>query len=121
MGILDGLFGGGAMADPVAGTAQVVSASMNRGRGVYQSCGMQPVVQADGVPATAVELNELVHRSRWPMPGMVLPVTVDRAQPRNVKVAWDQVQNSRDRARGTAEALAAQLRNAQAAAAHAPS
>ena len=111
MGILDGLFSGtGGMSDPVPGVAQVISASAHRGRGVYQNCRMQLVVSADGVPATPVELHELVHNQRWPMPGTALPVTVDRADPSRVKVEWDQVQSSRDRSAAQAEAIAAQMR-----------
>lgn len=44
MSLRDLFRGGGGMQGPVRGTAQVVSASMNRGRGVYQSCTMQLVV-----------------------------------------------------------------------------
>jgi hypothetical protein len=109
MGILDGLFGGG-MTDPVTGTAQVVSATGYHGRGIYQACTMQIVVQAEGVPATSLEVHELVHNKRWPRPGMVVPCMVDRADPGRVKLDWDQVPSSSDTARATAEAIAAQMR-----------
>jgi Short C-terminal domain len=112
MGFLDGLFGsgGGRMEDPVRGTAQVVACSGYRGRGVMQNCHMQLVITAEGVPATAVEHQGLVHNSRWPAPGMSLPVTVDRADPRRYKIEWDEVADSRDRSRQTAEGLAAAMR-----------
>ncbi len=111
MGLKDLLKGGaGGMRDPVRGTAQVVSASMNRGRGVLQMCTIQFVVQAEGVPPTAVAHHGLVHRDRWPMPGMVLPVTVDRADPQRVDIEWDEVQSSGDRSRQSAENLAAMMR-----------
>ncbi len=111
MGLKDLLKGGGgAMSDPVRGTAQVVAASMNRGRGILQMCTVQLVVQADGVPPTAISYQGLVHRDRWPMPGMVLPVTVDRADPQRVEIEWDEVQSSRDRSRQSAENLAAMMR-----------
>jgi Short C-terminal domain len=110
MGLLDSLFGGGSMSDPVRGTAQVVSCSANRGRGVYQACHLELVVQAEGVPATAVQEETLVHRSKWPFPGMTLPATIDRANPTNVKIAWDELPDSRDRARQTAEGMAAAMR-----------
>jgi hypothetical protein len=115
MGLFDSLFGGGTMSDPVPGTAQVVSCSANRGRGVYQNCHLQLVVQAEGVPAMAVEQQTLVHRSRWPSPGMTLPATIDRANPRNVRIEWDELPDSRDRARQTAEAMAAAMRAPQPA------
>jgi hypothetical protein len=38
MGLLDSLFGDQRMSDPVRGSAQVVSCSANRGRGVHQNC-----------------------------------------------------------------------------------
>ena len=109
MGLLDGIFGGG-MKDPVRGSAQVVSATGYHGRGIYQSCTMQIVVQAEGVPATAVKFEGLVHNKRWPRPGMVLPVTVDRADPQNVKIEWDEVEHSGERAAASAEQLAAAMR-----------
>ena len=96
MGLLDSLFGDQRMSDPVRGSAQVVSCSANRGRGVYQSCHLQLVVQAEGVPARAVEQQTLVHRSRWPVPGMTLPATVDRAN-RPVRIEWDELPDARDR------------------------
>ena len=120
MGLLDSLFGGGQMADPMRGTAQVVSCSANRGRGVYQNCHLQLVVSGDGVPATAVEQQTLVHRSRWPFPGMTLPATIDRANPANVRIAWDELPDARDRARQTAEGMAAAMRAAQQQPAPAP-
>jgi hypothetical protein len=110
MGLLDSLFGGGRMTDPVRGTAQVVSCSANRGRGVYQYCQLQLVVSAEGVPATAVEQQILVHRSRWPVPGMALPATIDRAKPQSVRIEWDELPDARDRARQTAERMAATMR-----------
>jgi len=111
MGLLDGLLGGsGGMKDPVRGMAQVVSCSRHNGRGIMQNCHMQLVVQADGVPATPVELHQLVHNKRWPQPGMTLPVTVDRADPQKVKIEWDEVETSRDRSRQTAEDMAAAMR-----------
>jgi hypothetical protein len=111
MGLKDLLKGGGGgMEDPVRGTAQVVAASMNRGRGILQMCDVQLVVQAEGVQPTAVAYRGLVHRDRWPMPGMVLPVTVDRADPQHVDIEWDEVESSKDRSRQSAEDLAAMMR-----------
>jgi hypothetical protein len=111
MGLKDLLKGGGGgMEDPVRGTAQVVSASMNRGRGILQMCDVQLVVQAEGVQPTAVAYRGLVHRDRWPMPGTVLPVTVDRADPQHVDIEWDEVESSKDRSRQSAEDLAAMMR-----------
>lgn len=108
MGLKD-LFKGG-MDDPVRGTAQIVSASMHHGRGIYQSCRMNVVIQAEGVPATAIQLDVLAHQEKWPFPGMVLPVTVDRADPAKVEIEWDEVRSAKDRAKQNAENLAAMMR-----------
>jgi hypothetical protein len=103
MGLLDRLLGGGRMRDPVRGTAEVVSCSDKRGQDDYEICHLQLVVAAEHVPATAVEQRALVHRSRWPSPGMALAATIDRANPSNVRIEWDEVPNARARARQRAE------------------
>ncbi|MGQ0805562.1 MAG: hypothetical protein ACT4PI_17100 [Actinomycetota bacterium] len=41
---------------------------------------------------------------------MTLPVTIDPANPQNVRIEWDEVQPANDRSRMTAEALAAAMR-----------
>jgi len=67
-------------------------------------------VQADGVPATSVRLHEIVSTKRWPFPGTVLPVQVDRANPEKVKVLWDKVPSHEESAQADADALAAMMR-----------
>jgi hypothetical protein len=103
MGLLDRLFGAGMIRDPVRGTAEVVSCSDHRGRAELEKCRLQLVVTAEDVPATAVEQQALVHRSRWPAPGMTLPATIDRANPSNVRIEWDEVPDERARAQQRAE------------------
>ena len=66
MGLFSKLSRGGG---GVRGTAQVTSASQYQGRAVYSMCRMQLIVQAEGVPPTAVEFEGLVHRKRWPSRG----------------------------------------------------
>jgi hypothetical protein len=106
------------MKDPVRGQAQVVSCSQWNG-GTSANCRMQLVVQAPGVPATAVELDCMVHADRWPSPGITLPVTVDRDDPQKLKVEWDEVERSQDSSARAAEELAAAMRG-QGGAAGAP-
>ena len=103
MGLLYRLFGGGVIRDPVRGTAEVVSCSDHRGRADLEKCRLQLVVTAEDVPATAVEQQAVVHRSRWPSPGMTLPATIDRANPSHVRIEWDEVPDVRARARQRAE------------------
>ena len=97
MGLLGDMFKGARMKDPVRGQAQVVSCSMNRGDGIWQNCHLQLVVQGQGVPATSVEHNELIHRNKWPSPGLALPITIDGSNPQKFKIEWD-VQDSCSRA-----------------------
>ncbi len=61
----------------VRGTAQVVGWSSYSGEGTWQNCRMSLVVQAEGVPPTAVELHSLVRSKKWPYPGQALPVDID--------------------------------------------
>ena len=110
MGLLGDMFKGMRMRDPVRGQAQVVACTGHHGDGIWQNCRMQLVVQAEGVPATSVERNELVHNQKWPSPGMALPVTVDRSNPEKFKIEWGEVQDSRDRAAASADAMAAMMR-----------
>ena len=103
MGLFDSLFK--RMQDPVRGQAQVVTCSPHS-HGIYSNCHMQLVVQAEGVPATPVDLHDgNVHQGKWPYPGMTLPVTVDRADPTKVEVEWDEVATARERGAEQAEQL----------------
>src|SRR3954463_6578637 len=110
MGLLGDMFKGARMRDPVRGQAQIVSCSMNRGDGVWQNCHLQLVVQGAGVPATSAEHNELIHRNKWPSPGMAVPITIDRSNPQKFKIEWDEVQDSRSRGAANADAMAAMMR-----------
>ena len=98
------------MKDPVAGQAQVVSCSSHRGDGTWENCEVQLVVQGEGVPATSVRKHDMVRADRWPVPGMTLPVTIDRANPERVKIEWGDVESSKDRSARNADAMAAAMR-----------
>jgi len=111
MGLFDKLLGGNGMTDPVRGQAHVVACSgFNSEGSIWAKCRMQLVVSAEGVPATSLDEHMLVHRSKWPSAGITLPITVDRANPRKVKIEWDEVQDSGERAAQSAEAIAAMMR-----------
>jgi hypothetical protein len=110
VGLLGNIFKAVRMKDPVRGQAQVVSCSAHRGEGDWENCSMQLVVQADGVPATSTRKSDMVRADRWPTPGTVLPVTVDRAKPERLKIEWGEVESSRDRGERTADAMAAMMR-----------
>jgi hypothetical protein len=81
--------------DGVRGTARVTSASSydndpTFGGGVYQNCHIQAVVEAEGIPATAVTIKGLVHQQKWPVPGVVLPALIERTNPQVAKILWDE-------------------------------
>jgi hypothetical protein len=97
------------MKDPVDGTAQVVGSTQPPENATSGNVNLNLVVQADGVPATAVELDCLAPTSKWPYPGETLPVTVDRDDPTKVKIRWDDVPKAGDVAEQQAQALAAQM------------
>jgi Short C-terminal domain len=97
------------MKDPVDGTAQVVGSSQPPDNATSSNCSLNLVVQAEGIPATSVELSCIAPTKKWPWPGTTLPVTIDRDDPTRVKVRWDDVPESGDVAQQQADALAAQL------------
>jgi hypothetical protein len=107
---LNGLLSPTHIEDGVRGTAEVISATGYYGHGIYQNCRMELVVEGPGVPATAVTLNSLVHRSRWPRAGAILPALIERANPQEVEILWDEVADTRSNARARAEEVAAQRR-----------
>ncbi len=97
------------MKDPVDGTAQVVGSTQPPDNATSSNVNLNLVVQAEGVPATSVELSCIAPAKKWPWPGTTLPVTIDRADPTRVRVRWDDVPEAGDVAQQQAEALAAQL------------
>jgi hypothetical protein len=105
-----GLFSRSRLEDPVRGTAQVISASGYRGRGIWQSCHMTLVIQADGVAPFSAEFDGLVAGKKWPTPGITLPVDVDRANPGRFEIVWDEVEGSRDRSLALADVIAEAMR-----------
>jgi hypothetical protein len=104
------------MKDPVAGTAQVVSATRPSGDSSWENVRMTLTVRGDGVPPTAVEHRCMCRADRWPSPGDVLPITIDRAKPKRLKVEWGEVESGRARAWEAAEAAAAAERGGATAA-----
>ena len=95
------------MKEPVRGTAQVVSATANRGDSSWQDIRLTLVVDADGVPPTPVVHRCMCRADRWPSPGDTLPVTVDARKPKRLKVEWDEVVSARDSAWEQAQQIAA--------------
>ena len=93
--------------DPVAGQAQVVAASRQMEHAVYASCAMVLIISAPGIEPFKAEQSSLVKTSRWPHTGMVLPCTVDRANPGRFKIEWDAVPTGSERADQLADQMLA--------------
>ena len=80
-GAVNGLLNPTQIDDGVRGTAQVISTSGYYGRALYQNCHLELVVEAPGIPATAVSMNAVVHRQHWPHAGAVLPALIEKDEP----------------------------------------
>lgn len=99
------------MKDPVEGMATVVSSTGPPDHATSANCRMNLVVQAEGVPPTSVNVKGMiVPVKKWPFPGMVIPVQVDRANPQNVKILFDKIQSHAESSKASADALAAMMR-----------
>lgn len=107
---LSGLLYDAKIEDGVRGTAQVVAATGYYGGSLHQNCRMEVVVEAPGIPATATTIQAIVSRFTWPRAGQVLPALIERADPREAIILWDEVPASTDTARAQAEAIAAAKR-----------
>lgn len=79
------------MADAVAGRARVTAAPPPVARGRYQECAVELVVEADGIPETAVAMAVVFPRSVWPRVGDVLPARISRSNPQAVEVDWERL------------------------------
>jgi hypothetical protein len=102
------------ISEPVDAEFRIVACSNNSGGAVYENCTMDGVVSGPGFDPVPVHHTSMVTpTAKWPYPGVVLPVTVDREHPERLKINWDAVPSSRDVAR----ALAAQQAQQMAAAA----
>lgn len=107
---INGLINPTRIDDGVRGTAEVISATGYYGNAIYQNCRMELVVEGPGIPATAVSMTALVHRLHWPQAGVVLPALIERANPQEVEILWDETVDSRSAARARAQQVAAERR-----------
>lgn len=99
------------MKDPVEGIATVVSSTSPPDHASSANCRMNLVVEAEGVAPTSVNVKSMiVPVKKWPYPGTVLPVLVDRANPENVKILFDKMQTHAETSKASADALAAMMR-----------
>jgi hypothetical protein len=101
------------MTDPVPGTLLVTAAAMPSRGSLYHNTRITGVISGEGVEPTAVQFGGIIKTSLWPSPGKQLPVIVDRANPQNFAIQWDQVGSTAQQSLGQAEALAAAMRAKQ--------
>lgn len=97
------------MADPVRGTLQVTSASQCDSSATSANFTLHGVVSGDGLVPTPIQHSGMARTSKWPYPGEVLPVTVDRADPTRIRIEWDEVQTGAEQGLAQAQALAAAM------------
>jgi hypothetical protein len=102
------------LSDPVPGRYHLTSCSVGSSGAMYSNCRMEGVVTAEGLPPTAVGHYCTAPTKKWPSPGQELPVLVDRANPRRLRIQWRQVATGRQRGRQAAQAFAAMMAQQQA-------
>jgi hypothetical protein len=77
------------MQDPVSGVFRVADWYDARPRSTSKDTRLTGVIVADGVPPTTAEVP-IDNHGKW-VNKSELPITVDRADPTNFRVEWDQV------------------------------
>jgi len=97
------------MREPVSGEAYVVSVTEPPDDARTGFYAMQLVVRVVGMAPATVRHQGVARVSAWPEPGMTLPVTVDRADPTRLRVEWDRVPTTRQRAKEAAQRIAAAM------------
>ncbi|WP_271580999.1 hypothetical protein [Bradyrhizobium sp. CCBAU 45389] len=102
--------------NPVNGLLQVVACSPFPDAAgemvLHPRCDIDGVVTAERLAAAAVQYSGYdVPKAKWPRPGMMLPLTVDLADPTRFRIEWDRVPTGRE----VAEKLAADLRGEEQA------
>jgi hypothetical protein len=91
------------------GTAQVVACSRHNGRATSQTCRLNLVVQAPGLPAYSVEHTQICPAKKWPQPGATVPVLIDPEDPNDLKIDFDSMPELDEVLRHLAEQQAAAL------------
>jgi len=77
------------MADAFRGTVTILSLSAPSGRGRYQSCTMDLLLEAPGLETETTSTVAVLDRRSWPDVGTVLRARISRKRPRMLEVDWD--------------------------------
>ncbi|GAA3629485.1 hypothetical protein GCM10022200_10180 [Microbacterium awajiense] len=80
---------GDPMAESVAGTVTVLSASEPAPRGRFQECALELLAEAPGVDERIVQTAVVTRPQSWPQVGQVLPARVSVSHPGAIDVDWD--------------------------------
>jgi hypothetical protein len=82
---------GSPLADAVPGRVRIVSLTEPAPRGAYQTCRLEVLAEAPGVPPRIVTLEAVFPRKHWPTVGTVLPARVSPTHADAVEVDWDRL------------------------------
>lgn len=100
------------IANPVRGRLQVVACSSFPDVAgeivLHPECVIDGVITAQRLAPVAVQyIGYDVPKPKWPRPGIVLPVTVDLADPHRFRIDWDEVPTGPEAAESLGESLRA--------------
>jgi hypothetical protein len=90
-GLLRRLFEGKAVKDGIRAEAVVRAINAPTDKAAAYQMSSELLVRAPHRQAYEVSSGLYVKRSKWPMPGMTVPIVVDRNDDAHVQVLWDEV------------------------------
>lgn len=91
MGLFGDIVRSRRIADPVRGSARVLTRTEYLGQAASQSCEMQLEVTPDGGQPYTLTYRTVVGMTHWPEPGQVVPVTIDRGHRNRMRIEWAEV------------------------------
>jgi hypothetical protein len=97
MGFLKGMFGQPKIKDGLNGKATVLAVPQPWGNASSHRIEMKLSVQLPDQDAYLAQHTCFASREKYPWPGTVLPVTVDRNDHERLRIEWDEVPTSDDR------------------------
>jgi hypothetical protein len=77
--------------DPVPGTFELITCAHGRWVGSHVDMDATGTISAPGIDPITVQFQDKVPHSKRPSAGHILPVVVDRADPQQFQIEWDQV------------------------------
>lgn len=89
--------------DPVPGTFEVHSCDNGKWGGTHVELAASGVLSVPGLGVLACEFRGKVPHTKRPIVGQLLPVIVDRADPTQFRIEWDQVPTVTERVESEAD------------------